>query len=415
MSEADDEAVARVVADPGDAPAARRSATGPAGRGHVGAWLARFREGGGEPGTLHCTFRLPAEAAGCAARLPEAPILARRHEPGDAADASAEPGLPVSARAPRRGPCRRRPGGCGAAARDPGRRGGDRRRSPAARADTREEAARPLEFADLTRRRRRPRRPDREDRRVTSPALRALRLAFLAGLALAALSASSVVAWHFGWARQLGPPLLWHVYAPAAALRWAWWWWRDPAWRRRVPLGADRRRGGRGRAGRDRPAARAAGPAAGWISATPRPAWLAAGPARDRPGRDARRRHRARRRRPQAAAGRRRGPRPRGRAAALRQDRRHRHPDAPDLPRLRPRLRPEGRDGRRRRPVPRAASARSSCSTPPPATRPASTRSWRSGRATTSSRTARWRPRCSPGPAPPAATTRSGTTPPRTC
>jgi hypothetical protein len=28
MSEADDEAVARVVADPGDAPAARRTATG---------------------------------------------------------------------------------------------------------------------------------------------------------------------------------------------------------------------------------------------------------------------------------------------------------------------------------------------------------------------------------------------------
>ena len=66
---------------------------------------------------------------------------------------------------------------------------------------------------------------------MTSPALRALRLAFLGGLALAALSASSVVAWHFGWARQLGPPLLWHVYAPAAALRWAWWWWGDPAWR----------------------------------------------------------------------------------------------------------------------------------------------------------------------------------------
>ena len=40
-----------------------------------------------------------------------------------------------------------------------------------------------------------------------------------------------MVAWHFGWARQLGPPLLWHVYAPAAALRWAWWWWGDPAWR----------------------------------------------------------------------------------------------------------------------------------------------------------------------------------------
>ena len=61
--------------------------------------------------------------------------------------------------------------------------------------------------------------------------LAALRWSFLAGVAAAALSASSLVAWHFGFAPQLGRPLFWHAYAPTAVLRWAWDWWRDPAWR----------------------------------------------------------------------------------------------------------------------------------------------------------------------------------------
>src|SRR4051812_9466954 len=61
--------------------------------------------------------------------------------------------------------------------------------------------------------------------------LAALRRSFLAGLALAALSASSIVAWHFGFAPQLGRPLLWHLYDPTAAVRWAWRWGGDAAWR----------------------------------------------------------------------------------------------------------------------------------------------------------------------------------------
>ena len=96
IPEADDEAVARVVADPGDAPVARRPATGPAARGQVGAWLVRFRASGGEPGTLHRTFRRLAEAVGRAARPPGTPILARRHEPGRAADLAAPIGRTVA-------------------------------------------------------------------------------------------------------------------------------------------------------------------------------------------------------------------------------------------------------------------------------------------------------------------------------
>ena len=61
--------------------------------------------------------------------------------------------------------------------------------------------------------------------------LAALRWSFLAGVGAAALSASSLVAWHFGFAPQLGRPLFRHAYAPTAVLRWAWDWWRDPAWR----------------------------------------------------------------------------------------------------------------------------------------------------------------------------------------
>ena len=68
---------------------------------------------------------------------------------------------------------------------------------------------------------------------MSSPrsSLAALRWSFLAGVAAAALSASSLVAWHFGFAPQLGRPLFWHAYAPTGVLRWAWDWWRDPAWR----------------------------------------------------------------------------------------------------------------------------------------------------------------------------------------
>ena len=56
---------------------------------------------------------------------------------------------------------------------------------------------------------------------MSSPrsSLAALRWSFLAGVAAAALSASSLVAWHFGFAPQLGRPLFWRLYDPTAVLR----------------------------------------------------------------------------------------------------------------------------------------------------------------------------------------------------
>ena len=47
-----------------------------------------------------------------------------------------------------------------------------------------------------------------------------LRLAAALGLALAALSASSVVAWKFGHARELGQPLWGAFYHPLAVVAW---------------------------------------------------------------------------------------------------------------------------------------------------------------------------------------------------
>ena len=47
------------------------------------------------------------------------------------------------------------------------------------------------------------------------------RLALLLGLALAAVFASTVVAWKFQFARELGPPLWGHFYHPLDVLGWA--------------------------------------------------------------------------------------------------------------------------------------------------------------------------------------------------
>ena len=47
------------------------------------------------------------------------------------------------------------------------------------------------------------------------------RLALLLGLALAAAFASTVVAWKFQFARELGPPLWGHFYHPLDVLAWA--------------------------------------------------------------------------------------------------------------------------------------------------------------------------------------------------
>lgn len=66
---------------------------------------------------------------------------------------------------------------------------------------------------------------------MTATSLAALRWSLLAGTAAAALSASSLVAWHFSFAPQLGRPLVWHLYDPSAVVRWAWRWWHDPVWR----------------------------------------------------------------------------------------------------------------------------------------------------------------------------------------
>ena len=47
------------------------------------------------------------------------------------------------------------------------------------------------------------------------------RLALLLGLALAVVFASTVVAWKFQFARELGPPLWGHFYHPLDVLGWA--------------------------------------------------------------------------------------------------------------------------------------------------------------------------------------------------
>lgn len=61
--------------------------------------------------------------------------------------------------------------------------------------------------------------------------LNILRCAFLLGLILAALTASSAVAWQFGFARELGPPLFWRIYNPLAVIAWARAWGLEQAYR----------------------------------------------------------------------------------------------------------------------------------------------------------------------------------------
>src|SRR4051812_22083446 len=68
-------------------------------------------------------------------------------------------------------------------------------------------------------------------RTVTRSPARLYGLALLAGLPLATLAASSYVAFHFRFARELGRPLWWHVYDPFAVVRWAWSWGLAPEYR----------------------------------------------------------------------------------------------------------------------------------------------------------------------------------------
>jgi type IV secretion system protein VirD4 len=59
----------------------------------------------------------------------------------------------------------------------------------------------------------------------------AVRLAFAIGLVLAALGMSTILAWEFGFAAELGRPLVGRWYAPWAA--WSWWqaWGHEQPWR----------------------------------------------------------------------------------------------------------------------------------------------------------------------------------------
>lgn len=56
-------------------------------------------------------------------------------------------------------------------------------------------------------------------------------LGFLAWVALSLSTVSSLVAWKFSWASELGRPLVWHLYDPRAALVWWRVWGHLPAYR----------------------------------------------------------------------------------------------------------------------------------------------------------------------------------------